>query len=66
MNVYIDVDVLTNRCGYFVNIYKKVLTIQFNVHIHCKQFCAALAMQYWCWKCLDDSLCLKIYSQVSF
>lgn len=45
---------------------KKALNIQFNVHIHCNQFCAALAMQYWCWKCLDNSLCLKMHSQVSF
>lgn len=45
---------------------KKALNIQFNVHIHCKEFFAALAMQYWCWKCLDSSLCLKMYLQVSF
>lgn len=45
---------------------KKASDIQFNVHIHRNQFCAALAMQHWCWKCLDDSLCLKMYSQVSF
>lgn len=60
----IHVDVLTDRCGYFV--YNKALNIQFNVHILCNQFCAALAMQYWCWKCLDNSLCLKMYLQVSF
>lgn len=36
------------------------------LYISLYQFCAALAMQYWCWKCLDNSLCLKMYSQVSF
>lgn len=37
---------------------KKALDIQFNVH---NRLCAALAMQHWCWKCLDNSLCLKMY-----
>lgn len=63
MNVLIHIDLLTNIRGYFV--YKKALNTQFNVHFHCNQFCAALAMQCWCWKCLDNSLCLKMW-QVSF
>ena len=40
--------------------------MEYSVHICCTKICAALAMQYRCWKCLDNSLCLKVYSLISF